>query len=50
MLVRLLYFARSAMKSEMDSIPTASARRELPLPSHPPYEVAKYTSPAVDKT
>ena len=34
----------------MDSIPTASACIELPLPSHPPYDVAKCTPYAVDRT
>ena len=49
-LVHLLYFASSATKIEIDSIPTASSRNKLPLPSHPPYEVAKCTPPAVDRT
>ena len=47
MLVRLLFFAMSAMKSEMDSIPTASALSEIPLPSHTLYDVAKCTPPAL---
>ena len=50
MLVHLLYFISNAMKSEMDSIPTASACNKLPLPSHPSYDVAKYTPPTVDRT
>ena len=50
MLVRFLCFAISAMKSEIDSIPTASARNELPLLSHPPYDFDKCTPPAVDST
>ena len=35
---------------EIDSLLTASACNKLPLPSHPPYDVAKCTSPAVDST
>ena len=50
MLVQFLCFAISAMKIEIDSIPTASARNKLPLPSHPPYDVAKCTPPTVDRT
>ena len=36
MSVCFLCFAIKAIKSEIDNIPTALARRELPLPSHPP--------------
>ena len=50
MLVQLLYLASSAMKSEMDSIPTTSARNELLLPLHSPYDAAKCTPPPVDRT
>ena len=52
MLVYMLYFVSSAMKSEMDSIPTTSSCNELPLPLHSPYNIAKYIppAPAVERT
>ena len=50
MLVHLLCFVNSAIKSEMDSIPTASACNKLPLPSHPLYDVDNYIPLAEDRT
>ena len=38
------------MQIKMNTIPTASPCNKLPLPSHLPYEVAKYTPPVVDRT
>ena len=48
MSVPFLCFAISAINSEIDNIPIASARNELPLPSHPPHDVVKCDLPAVD--
>ena len=50
MLVQFLHFAISAMKIKIDSIPTTSARDELPLPSHQPNNFSKCNPFAVDIT